>query len=114
MASAAQYAVGRTGPLASMGLFVGAMIRSDPRFEWPDLQINMFAWSTKERLRTGIVPHPFSAFRISPVHLRPDGRGPVRLQSADPTAAPAIRFNFLQHQTDFQAFIHRLPPHRQI
>jgi hypothetical protein len=25
-----------------------------------------------ERLRTGIKPHPFSAFTMSPVHLRPD------------------------------------------
>ena len=34
-------------------------------------------WSTKERVRTGVVPHPFSAFGLSPVHLKPDGRGTV-------------------------------------
>ena len=114
LAAAAQYAIGRTGPLASMGLFVGAMVRSDPRFEWPDLQINMFAWSTKERLRTGIVPHPFSAFSISPVHLRPDGRGTVRLKSPDPLAAPEIRFNFLKSEEDFRALIYGMRLSREI
>ena len=49
--AAAQYALGRTGPLASMGLFVGALVRSDKRLERPDLQINMFAWAIKERTR---------------------------------------------------------------
>ena len=41
-------------------------------------------WSA---LRTGIKPHPFSAFTISPVHLRPDGRGTVQLKSPDPLGA---------------------------
>ena len=42
------------------------------------------------------MPHPSPAFGQSPVHLRPDGRGTVRLKSADPLAPPEIRFNFLQ------------------
>jgi len=109
-----QYAVARTGPLTSMGLFVGALIRSSERLERPDLQINMFAWSTKERLRTGIVPHPFSAFGLSPVHLRPEGRGTVRLKSPDPLAAPEIRFNFLRTAYDFEALIHGMRVCREI
>jgi len=64
-----------------MGLFVGALVRSDKRLERPDLQINMFAWATKERTRAGVVPQPFSSFGLSPVHLRPDGRGTVRLKA---------------------------------
>src|SRR6266851_4130917 len=60
--AAAQYAFGRTGPLAAMGLFVGALVRSDKRLERPDLQINMFAWAVKERNRHGVVAQPFSAF----------------------------------------------------
>jgi choline dehydrogenase len=39
------------------------------------------------------------------VHLRPDGRGTVRLKSADPLAAPEIRFNFLKSSYDFEALI---------
>ena len=59
-----------------------------------------------ERLRTGIKPHPFSAFTISPVHLRPEGRGWVRIKSPDPLAPPAIQFNFLASDYDFQALIY--------
>ena len=80
--------------------------RSDPRLEQPDLQINMSGWSALERLRTGIKPHPFSAFTLSPVHLRPEGRGRVRLKSPDPLAPPAIQFNFLASDYDFQAMIY--------
>jgi choline dehydrogenase len=110
----AQYALGRTGPLASMGLYVGALVRSDRRLERPDLQINMFAWAIKDRNRLGVVPQPFSAFGLSPVHLRPDGRGTVRLKSADPLAAPEIRFNFLKSSYDYEAIIHGMKICREI
>ena len=101
-----QYVFTRSGQLANAGIYAGAFVKSDPRLEQPDLQINMFGWSAFERLRTGIKPHPFSAFTMSPVHLRPEGRGTVRLKSADPLAAPAIRFNFLASEYDFQALIY--------
>src|SRR5262249_4883927 len=95
-----------SGHLSNAGIYAGAFVRSDPRLEQPDLQINMFGWSALERLRTGIKPHPFSAFTLSPVHLRPEGRGTVRLKSPDPLAAPAIQFNFLATEYDWQALIY--------
>ncbi|MGH7062018.1 MAG: GMC family oxidoreductase, partial [Stellaceae bacterium] len=104
--AAVQYAVSRSGHLSNAGIYAGAFVKSDPRLEEPDLQINMFGWSALERLRTGIKPHPFSAFTLSPVHLRPEGRGSVRIKSPDPVAAPAIRFNFLASDYDFQALIY--------
>ena len=110
--AAMQYAVSRSGHLSNAGIYAGALVRSDPRLEQPDLQINMSGWSAIERLRSGIKPHPFSAFTFSPVHLRPDGRGRVRIKSPDPLAPPAIRFNFLASDADFQALIYgmRLSP----
>ncbi len=104
--AAAQYAVSRSGHLSNAGIYAGALVKSDPRLEQPDLQINMFGWSALERLRTGIKPHPFSAFTLSPVHLRPEGRGTVRIKSPDPLAPPAIQFNFLASAYDFQALIY--------
>ncbi len=106
LTSGVQYVFTRSGHLSNAGIYAGAFVKSDPRLEQPDLQINMFGWSAFERLRTGIKPHPFSAFTLSPVHLRPEGRGTVRLKSADPLAAPAIRFNFLASDYDFQALIY--------
>jgi len=99
---------------ADAGIYAGALVKSDPRLEEPDIQINMSGWSAYERLRTGIKPHPFSAFTFSPVHLRPDGRGTVRIKSADPLAAPAIQFNFLASDYDFQALIYGTRLSRQI
>ena len=75
------------------------------RLERPDLQMNISAWSTIDRTRDGIISHPFPAFAISPVHLRPEGRGTVRLKSPDPLAPPEIRFNFLRSEYDMQAVI---------
>ncbi|MGH7110257.1 MAG: GMC family oxidoreductase [Stellaceae bacterium] len=104
--AAVQYAVNRSGHLSNAGIYAGAFVRSDPRFAEPDLQINMFGWSALERLRTGIKPHPFSAFTLSPVHLRPEGRGTVRIKSPNPAMPPQIRFNFLASQYDFDALIY--------
>ncbi len=101
-----QYALTRSGHLSNAGIYAGAFVKSDPRLDQPDLQINMFGWSAYERQRTGIKPHPFSAFTLSPVHLRPEGRGTVRIKSPDPLAPPAIQFNFLASEYDFQALIY--------
>ena len=96
------------------GLFAGAFLRSDPRLEMPDIQINMTAWSTAERNRDGIHPHPFPGITLSPVHLRPEGRGTVRAKSLDPLAPPEIRFNFLKSDYDMQALIFGIRTCRRI
>jgi choline dehydrogenase len=40
-----------------------------------------------------------------PVHLRPDGRGTVRLASPDPLAPPAVLFDYLRSEYDMQAIL---------
>jgi choline dehydrogenase len=109
-----QYALGRSGPMSGNGLYVGAFVKTDPALERPDLQLNMFAWSTVTRTRDGIMSHPFPGFSISPVHLRPEGRGTVRLKSPDPLAPPEIRFNFLRSDYDYRALIIGMRLSRQI
>ncbi|HEX6441367.1 MAG TPA: GMC family oxidoreductase N-terminal domain-containing protein [Stellaceae bacterium] len=98
-----QYVFFRKGPLTSNGICAGAFARSDPRLERPDLQFNCSVWSFAERNRIGAVPHPFSGFTISAVHLRPDARGTVQIKSPHPLAAPSIRFNFLKTRYDIDA-----------
>jgi choline dehydrogenase len=100
-----QYVFLRKGVLSTNGVYAGAFVRSDPRLERPDLQINMNAWSVAERTRAGMIPHPFPGFTMSPVHLRPQGRGSVRLKSADPRVAPAINLRFLTTEYDLRAMI---------
>ena len=103
IAAGIQYALFRSGPMSGNGIQAGLFTRSDPRLERPDLQINLLEWSTLERTKDRVVPHPFPGFTLSPVHLRPDGRGTVRLTSPDPLAPPAISFDFLKTDYDMRA-----------
>jgi choline dehydrogenase len=98
-----RYALFRSGPMAGNGVTAGVFTRSDPRLERPDIQINLLEWSTKERSRDRVTPHEFPGFTMTPVHLRPDGRGTVRLASADPFAPPAVLFDYLRTDYDIQA-----------
>ena len=106
IAAGLQYLFTGKGYMNTTGLFAGALIRSDPSMERPDLQINMSAWSTAERNREGIHPHPFPGMTLSPVHLRPEGRGTVRIKSADPRVQPEIKFNFLRSEYDMRALVY--------
>jgi choline dehydrogenase len=109
-----RYALFRSGPMASNGIHCGLFTRSDPRLERPDLQINLLEWSTIERTRDRVIPHPFPGFTLGPVHLRPDGRGTVRLASPDPLAPPAIQFDFLRSEYDMRAMIEGIRLSRRI
>ena len=43
-------------------------------------------------------------FQVHVGHNKPKSRGAVTIQSADPTVAPKIQFNYLQHQDDIEGF----------
>ncbi len=101
-----QYALGRQGPLAGTSTLAGILTRSDPRFDRPDMQFNITLYSIDRRDRDGIIPHAWPGFMITPVHLRPEGRGRVSLKSADPLAAPKIEFRFLETAYDVDAMLY--------
>jgi choline dehydrogenase len=98
-----RYGLFRSGPMASNGVTAGLFTRSDARLERPDIQVNLLEWSTKERGRNAVIPHSFPGFTLTPVHLRPDGCGTVRLGSPDPFAWPAVLFDYLRTDYDIQA-----------
>ncbi|WP_428486969.1 GMC family oxidoreductase [Rhodopila sp.] len=101
-AAGVRYALFRSGPMASNGITAGLFTRSDVRLERPDIQVNLFEWSTRERTRDRVTPHDFPGFSMTPVHLRPDGRGTVRLGSPDPFAPPAVLFDYLRTDYDIR------------
>ena len=109
-----QYAFTQRGPLAGISTLAGILVRSDERFDRPDLQMNIFLWSIKYRDGTGIHAHDFPGFAISPVHLRPEGRGRVSLKSADPLAKPRIEFRFLETAYDIDAMLFGLKFARKV
>jgi choline dehydrogenase len=112
--AAIHYAVMRSGPMAVNGIRSGVFTRSDPRLERPDIQINLLEWSTLERSKDRVTPHPFPGFTLGPVHLAPDGRGTVRLASPDPLAAPEITFGFLHSDYDMRAMVSAIKLAREI
>lgn len=103
--AAMRYGIMRDGPMAVNGIRAGVLARSDPRLERPDIQVNLLEWSTMERSKDRVIPHPFPGFTLGPVHLAPDGRGTVRLQSPDPMAAPEITFGYLGSDYDMRAMV---------
>ncbi len=100
-----QYVLGRSGPLTGTSTLAGIFVRSDPRFDRPDLQFNISLYSIERRDRDGIIPHPWPGFMITPVHLQPEGRGRVSLKSPDPLSAPKIEFKFLETAYDVEAML---------
>ena len=106
LAAGARYLVGRDGPMTAIATHAGILTRTDPRFDRPDLQINTYLWSIETRDRTGMHPHKWPGFSMSPVHLRPEGRGLVSLKSRDPLAPPKIQFKFMETAHDVDAMIH--------
>ena len=114
MAAGARYVFLRNGPMTGNGLYVGALVRTDPRFERPDLQMNISCWSTLLRTRDGIISHPHPGISISPVHLRPEARGTVRLKTPDPMGPPKIHFDFMKSDYDMQVMLYGIRLARQI
>ena len=98
--NALQYALTGGGYFVTMGNQSGAMIRSNPDLTHPDLQINFLIFSTERRGPSGPIPHPFSAFTLSAVHLNTESKGSVELRSASPSDSPIIREAFLE--TDYE------------
>ncbi len=109
-----RYGLFRSGPMASNGVTAGLFTRSDTRLERPDIQVNLFEWSTKERSRDAVITHTFPGFTLTPVHLRPEGRGTVRLGSPDPFAWPAVLFDYLRTEYDIRAALEGLRLVRRI
>jgi len=105
LAAGARYLVGRDGPMTAIATHAGILTRTDPRFDRPDLQINTYLWSIETRDRSGMHPHKWPGFSMSPVHLRPEGRGLVSLASRDPFAPPKIEFKFMETAHDVDAMI---------
>ena len=91
------YALFRRGPLTMAPSQLGAFTRSDPSQDRPNLQYHIQPLSLD---KFGDPLHPFPAFTASVANLRPTSRGVINLKSADPTAAPAIRPNYLATPED--------------
>ena len=90
------------GPLTSNIGEAGAFWRSRPGLDAPDVQIHM---APVMFAQGGLVPPSEHAWTALACALRPEGRGEVRLRSADPAAKPRIVTRWLDGARDWAAML---------
>ncbi len=100
-----QYLLTRTGPVASSLFETGGFWYVDPEARSPDIQFHMGLGTGIEH---GVAAMPQGGVTLNSCYLRPRSRGTVRLQSADPSDAPAIDPNYLQDSRDRELSIEGL------
>jgi choline dehydrogenase len=76
-------------------------IRSAAGIPYPDIQFHFLPIAVRYDGRVAADGHGFQA-HVGP--MRSKSRGTVTLRSADPAAAPVIRFNYMSHPDDWQEF----------
>jgi len=75
----------------------GGFIRSRAGIEFPDLQLTFMPLAIKPGTVESVGRH---SFQVHIDLMRPRSEGIVRVRSADPTAAPAICFNYFRDPQD--------------
>jgi choline dehydrogenase len=98
-----EYLLGQgRGKLSSNVAEAGAFIRTRDGLRSPDMELLMGAAYYSDN---GFRTFPGHAFTIGPSFIRPTSEGEVRLRSANPHEAPAIRLNWLSDRGEVDAMI---------
>lgn len=106
-----QYALFRSGPLTMAPSQLGAFAKSSADVARADLEFHVQPVSLD---KFGDPPHPFPAFTSSVCNLRPESRGFVHIQSADPLQHPVIQPNYLSTEQDRRVAVASLRLARRI
>lgn len=91
----------KTGLGASNQFESCGFIRSSDAADYPDIQYHFLPLAVRYDGKAAAQGHGFQA-HVGP--MRSKSRGTVRLASADPAAAPEIRFNYMSHPDDWAEF----------
>jgi choline dehydrogenase len=86
----------------------GAFVKSDPSLPIPDIQFHSIPWAYPEPNDDGPAEPTISkehSFTILPGLIYPKSRGEVRLQSTDPTQAPAIDPHYFEDDADVKTLL---------
>jgi len=104
-----RYLIRRRGVFASPAAEFTAYFRSENSQPHADLQVYglPITGDVEATVARGADPRPerFAGYTLAPNQLRPYSRGWVRLRSADPGEAPAIRMNYLADERDRRALL---------
>jgi choline dehydrogenase len=92
----------KTGPMTMPPSQLGAFAKSDPAQSSANIEWHVQPLSLD---KFGEPLHSFNAVTPSVCNLRPTSRGHVRISSADATAHPEIRLNYLSTEEDWQVAV---------
>lgn len=106
-----QYFLFRTGPLTLSASQVYVFTNTSLDGSRPNIQFHMQPLSAD---KPGDGVHPFSAFTMSICNLRPESRGEVTINSADPTQLPKIIPNYLSTESDRKIAVDSIKVARKI
>jgi len=109
--AALSWLVTRGGPGASNQFESGAFLRSKAGVDYPDIQFHFLPIAVRYDGQAASQGH---GFQIHAGPMRSSARGDVTLGSADPKAAPRIRFNYMSHAQDWADFRHCIRLAREI
>ena len=100
---AAGYAIHRGGPMAVGATEATLFAKVTPGAEEAEVQYQFVNFSLKPNAGYTLAPEPGFMFNFG--QCRPDSRGELRLQSADPTTKPSIRANYLSTPSDVRVML---------
>jgi choline dehydrogenase len=106
-----QYFLQKKGPLTISAGHAAAFLRTRPELKRPDAQIYFINFSSAKR---GGFLHSHSGFTCSVSQLQTESRGSSHLRAADPSAPPAIRYNYLATENDRRVMVDGLKWVRRI
>ena len=87
----------RRGPAATSHFEAGGFARSNDEVDRPNLMFHFLPIAIRYDGTQPVEGHGYQ-LHVGPMFSH--SRGSVRIRSTDPTAAPAIRFNYLDNETD--------------
>ncbi len=99
----ARYALRRDGILALGTGLAHGFVKTRPELETPDIQYFFMHASYANAAVRELDTEP--GMTIGVCQMRPESVGTIHLKTADPSAAPAIRPNFLASQTDRESLV---------
>lgn len=92
-------------------LEAGAFLKTRPELDKPDVQLHFIPAFMIDHAREN---GPGHGMMLHACQLRPESRGYVSLNSADPLAAPLIRPNFLSAEKDLEVMVEAVKIARKI
>jgi choline dehydrogenase len=106
-----QWVLFKTGPAATNHFEAGGFIRSNDQVAYPNVMFHFLPLAIRY---DGSSPKGGHGYQVHVGPMYSNSRGCVKLKSADPTAKPALRFNYLSTPEDRREWVEAIHCARKI